>query len=96
MSRRKYSYEDFLADREEMPTYDESIFYPEIKRREFGISDEEMNSIVEYFRWHLNQQNRRMDCQRIIALLKLRVEYLIQEKKSELARDVEALKLFSK
>ncbi len=92
----KYSYEDFLAEREEMPVFDESIFYPEIARRKLGISDEDMECIVEFFRWHIKQRNRRMDRQRIIAILKLRAEQLIDQKKSELARELEALQNFSK
>jgi hypothetical protein len=58
-------------DREEMPVYDESIFYPAIARRKLGITDDEMECIVEFFRWHIKQRNRRMDCQRVIALLPL-------------------------
>ncbi|MBK7962224.1 MAG: hypothetical protein IPK04_14215 [Bdellovibrionales bacterium] len=46
----KISYEEHMKDRIEMPIFDESIFYSEIKRRKFGISDEEMESVVEYFR----------------------------------------------
>jgi hypothetical protein len=44
----KISYEEHMKDRIEMPIFDESIFYPEIKRRKFGISDEEMESVVEF------------------------------------------------
>lgn len=83
-------------DREEMPVYDESIFYPAIERRKLGISDEDMESIVEFFRWHIQQRNRRLDRQRIIALLKLRAEHLMNQKKFELAREFEALQSFSK
>lgn len=83
-------------DREEMPVYDESIFYPAIERRKLGISDEDMESIVEFFRWHIQQRNRRLDRQRIIALLKLRAEHLMNQKKSELAREFEALQSFPK
>lgn len=87
----------FLDDeREEMPVYDETIFYPAIERRKLGINDEDMECIVEFFRWHIKQQNRRMDRQRIIAILKLRAEQLLNQKKSELARELEALRNFSK
>lgn len=96
MGPQKYSYQDFLKDREEMPVFDESIFYPEIARRKLGISDEDMECIVEFFRWHIKQRNRRMDRQRIIAILKLRAERLMNQKKSELARELEALQNFSK
>ncbi|MFN8791136.1 MAG: hypothetical protein ACK5Y2_06740 [Bdellovibrionales bacterium] len=83
-------------EREEMPIYDESIFYPSIERRKLGITDEDMESIVQFFRWHLEQRNRRLDLQRIIAIFKLRMKKLIHQKKSELARELEALKNFSK
>ena len=83
-------------EREEMPVYDESIFYPAIERRKLGISDEDMECIVEFFRWHIKQRSRRMDRQLIIALLKLRAEWLMNQKKSELIRELEALQNFSK
>lgn len=79
-----------------MPVYDDSIFHPEIARRKLGITDEDMECIVEFFRWHIKQRNRRMDRQRIIAILKLRAEQLMNQKKSELARELEALQNFSK
>ena len=79
-----------------MPVFDESIFYPEIETRKLGFTDEDIECIAESFRWLLNQRNRRMDCQRIIALLKLRMDYLMQQKKSDLVRDIEALHNFSK
>lgn len=45
----KISYEEFLRDREDMPIFDESIFYPEIERRKLGITDEGMESITKFF-----------------------------------------------
>lgn len=92
----KISYEEFLRDRDNMPVYDESIFYPAIERRKLGITDEDMEYIVQFFRWHIQQRNRRVDRQRIIAILKLRAEQLMNQKKSELAREFEALKNFLK
>lgn len=79
-----------------MPVYDESIFHPEIARRKLGITDEDMECIVEFFRWHIKQRNRRMDRQRMISILKLRTEKLIHQKKLELARELEVLQNFSK
>ena len=96
LSALKYSYEDFLAEREVMPVYDESIFYPEIARRKLGLTDEDMECIVEFYRWHIKQRNRCLDRQRIITLLKLKMEILIHQKKVELARELEALQNFSK
>lgn len=44
MTSSSYSYQDFLADRIEMPVFDESIFYPAIERRKLGISDKIWNA----------------------------------------------------
>jgi hypothetical protein len=96
MSKSKISYEEFLRDQDVMPAHDESIFYPAIKRRKLGITDEDMESIVDFFRWHINQRNRRLDRRRIISLLKLRAERLMNQKKSELVRELEALQNFSR
>ena len=90
------SYEEFLKDRDVMPVFDESIFYPEHELYKLGLNDEDIECLVQFFKWHLEQRNRRMDRQRIIALLKLRAEWLMNQKKSELAREIEALQNFSK
>lgn len=92
----KIGYEEYLKDRIEMPVFDESIFYPAVARRKLGITYEDMECIVEFFRWHVEQRNRRMDRQRIITILKLRAERLMIQKKSELVRELEALQNFSK
>lgn len=42
-------------DRETVRQFDESVFYPEERRRALGISDDEMDSIVAYFRWQMDQ-----------------------------------------
>lgn len=92
----KISYEEHLRDRDEMPVFDESIFYPERELYKLGMNDEDIECLVQFFKWHLEQRNRRMDRQRIIAILKLRAEYLMNQKKFELAREFEALQNFSK
>ena len=79
-----------------MPVFDESIFYPERKLYELGFIDEDIEILVEYFRWHLNQRNLRIEKRRLISLFKLRMEQLIVQKKSELIRELEALQNFSK
>lgn len=81
-----------MKDQIQMPIFDESIFYPAVARRKLGITDEDMESIVEFFRWHIQHRNRRLDPQRIIALLKLRAEWLMNQKKSDLVREFEALR----
>ncbi|MBN8539074.1 MAG: hypothetical protein J0L82_01705 [Deltaproteobacteria bacterium] len=83
-------------DREEMPVFDESIFYPERRLYELGFTDEDIEVLVDCFRWHLNQRNLRAENPRLVSLLKLRAEQLIVRRKFELTRDIEALKLFSK
>lgn len=92
----KISYEEFLRDREEMPVFAESIFYPEVERRELGITDKEMENIVEYFNWHINQINKRKEKQKLLELLKQRPRQLILQEKIELERDLEGLRNFSK
>jgi hypothetical protein len=47
-------------DREVMPVYDASIFYPAEARRALGISDEDMDSVVAFFRWHIEQREKRL------------------------------------
>lgn len=46
--------------REIMPRFDESIFYPQEERRSLGISDDDMDSIVAYFRWQMDQREKRL------------------------------------
>lgn len=73
----------------------ESIFYPEVERRKLGITDEEMENIVAYFQWQLDQINKRRAKYRLIELLKIRSQELVVQKKLELERDLELLKSFS-
>lgn len=47
-------------DREVMPTFDESIFYPEEATRALGFSDEDMDCIVACFRWLLEQREKKL------------------------------------
>lgn len=79
-----------------MPVFDKSIFYPERELYKLGMNDEDIEWLVQFFKWHLEQRNRRIDLQRIIAILKLRAEHLMNQKKSELARELAALQNFSK
>lgn len=92
---RRITYEEHIKDRDVMPVFDESIFYPERELYKLGMNDEDIECLVQFFKWHLEQRNRRMDRQRIIAILKLRAERLTNQKKSELIRELEALQNFS-
>lgn len=86
----KISLEENLENCADLPVFDETIFYPEIKKRELGITDDDMKHPVEYFIWQLEQRNPRDDQQRVIAILKSRMEKLIHQKKVEPSRDLEA------
>lgn len=61
--------EKLSYERETLPIDDESIFFPEVERRKLGITDDEMESIVEYFRWHLDQDNKRKAKYRLVEFL---------------------------
>jgi hypothetical protein len=63
---------------------------------QLGFTDEGIEVLVDYFRWHLNQRNLRAEKRRLVSLLKLRAAQLIVRRKFELTRDIEAIKLFSK
>lgn len=89
------TYEEFLRDREVIPVFEESIFYPERELYKLGMNDEDIECLVQFFKWHLEQRNRRLDRQRIIKLLKLRMEKLIRRKELELVRELEELRKFS-
>jgi hypothetical protein len=52
-------YNSRKSEREVMPTFDESIFYPEEARRSLGINDDDMDSLIAYFRWQLEQREKR-------------------------------------
>lgn len=45
-------------NKEVMPQFDESILYPENERRSLGITDDDMDLVVAYFRWQLEQRNK--------------------------------------
>lgn len=47
-----------IFDREIMPEFDESILYPENERRSLGITDDDMDLVVSYFRWQFEQRNK--------------------------------------
>ena len=51
-------FQKVLEDREKMPIYDESIFYPEKMVKDLGFTDEDINEITQFFLWHINQRNR--------------------------------------
>lgn len=51
--------QELLSDREEMPVYDESIFDPEKAVKDLGFTDEDINDICAFVRWHLDQKEKQ-------------------------------------
>lgn len=47
-------------EREIMPTFDESIFNPDEATRALGFDDEDIECLVAYFRWQLEQREIRI------------------------------------
>lgn len=43
-----------------MPTFDESIFNPDEATRALGFDDEDIECLVAYFRWQLEQREIRI------------------------------------
>lgn len=46
-------------ERETMPVFDESIFDPEAEVRKLGFSSEDIDAIVAYFRWFIEQGEKQ-------------------------------------
>lgn len=42
-----------------MPVFDESIFDPEAEVRKLGFSSEDIDAIVSYFRWFIEQGEKQ-------------------------------------
>lgn len=47
-------------EREVMPTFDESIFNPDEATRALGLNDDDIECLVAYFRWQLEQREIRL------------------------------------
>jgi hypothetical protein len=47
-------------ERETMPTFDESIFNPDEATRALGLDDDDIECLVTYFRWQLEQREIRL------------------------------------
>lgn len=47
-------------EREIMPTFDESIFNPDEATRALGLDDDDIECLVAYFRWQLEQREIRL------------------------------------
>ncbi len=45
---------------EPIPEYDESIFYPEKKLAAKGFSRDDIEELLGFLRWHLDQRNKRL------------------------------------
>lgn len=78
-------------DREVMPIFDESIFYPERRAAALGLDEDDIRAIVEMVRWHMNQRDKRLAKQGFVQLLRQRQTQIAIERKSELLRELELL-----
>lgn len=47
-------------DRETMPIFDESIFYPEERCRALGLDADDIADITAFVRWHMDQREKRL------------------------------------
>jgi hypothetical protein len=83
----------FEDDRETMPVFDESIFYPEEACAKLGFTPEDIKSIIEFFRWHMRQRELRTQTPRkqLIQVLRLRQKQLVEQKRLELFAELRRL-----
>jgi hypothetical protein len=59
--------QELLKDREVMPVFDESIFEPEKIVYALGFTYDDIQVLVEFMRWHINQRNLRLEREEFIA-----------------------------
>lgn len=86
---------ELLKDRETMPVFDESIFESEKAVYAMGFTDSDIEEIVEYFRWLLNQRNRHLKLNELVSILRSRHDQLLKKRRAELLRELESLQLIS-
>ena len=83
-------------DREKMPEYDESIFYPERAALALGFTMEDLEQIVEYFRWHLRQKELqdKKPIDTLIQVLRARQKQLIERRRLELLEELSSFEKY--
>jgi hypothetical protein len=84
---------ELRKDREFMPAYDETIFeLPDKRLHDLGFTDDDIQDLVEFMRWHINQHNLAVERKKIIVLFRMRQSKLIVHRKEELLLELESLK----
>ena len=83
--------QELLSDRDEMPVYDESIFDPEKVVKDFGFTDEDINDICAFVRWHIEQREKqaRGNSPDLRAARKILL-HVLRERQTSLAKQREA------
>jgi hypothetical protein len=87
--------QELLKDRETMPIYEESIFYPEKALYALGFTDVDIEDLCQFMRWHINQRNIGLERKNLVTVLRTRYAQLIIQRKSDLLRELESLKSIS-
>lgn len=82
-------------DRIEMPVYDESIFYPERVLHDLGFTEDDINDLAEFMRWHITQRNRELEMKRLLNVLGARRDQLFRRRKTDLMRELQSLEQLS-
>ena len=78
-------------DRETMPVFDESIFYPEERCKALGLDSEDIDNIVSFVRWNMDQRDKRIAKQKLLEILRKRKTQLAMRKKIALLQELESL-----
>ena len=88
---------EIIDDREKMPEFDESIFYPEVAAMALGLSLEDLSDITEYVRWLYRQKelHEKRPRERLIQLLRTRQNQLIEHRRLELLHELRRLEKLS-
>jgi hypothetical protein len=87
--------QELLKDRDVMPTFDDSIFYPERRWRALGFDEDDIQVLVDVVRWHMQQRDLRLLKQQLVEVLKMRRGQLIIQKRVELHNELEQLSQIS-
>lgn len=78
-------------DRETMPVFDESIFDPEAAVKALGFTDEDIEALVRYFRWFIDQGNLQAEKRKLVELLRRRRDQLVEQRRADILRELHSL-----
>jgi len=86
-------HEDYLADRVEMPVFDESIFEPRKGLHKLGLTDEDIQDLVDFLKWCQAAQEKASVTPRALLLqaLRARQKKLADQKRLELLDELKRL-----